>query len=183
MLEELKISDTTANAERLFVRAELYPANNDFSSDISEWVFNVDQDITPDWFVRDYERQRMIDAVKAWAKNHIFIGVDNLTLPVGGVFFVKNCKNVTVTNSTVKAWDNSTVKALGNSTVEAWGNSVVVKPTYSMFDTDRLILSENSTFKDCTTKTIFQSGDFKLVSVTDGKVKKKGGRLSGFFKR
>ena len=195
MLAELKIADTRENAERLFVRAELIPPSGDVFSNIDEWTFNVDQDIIPDWFIAEYERDRMVAAVKEWAKTHIFIGVDGLTLKDEKAVYIKNCKNVLCGNSTVKACGNSTVKACGNSTVEAcgnstvkacgnstveawgnstveaWGNSTVVKPNYSSFNSDRLILSENSTFKDCVSKIIYQSGDFKLVTVTDGKIK------------
>ena len=162
MLEELGIADTRANAERLFVRAELIPVNYDVFSDVSEWRFNVDQDITPDWFVAEYEKERMIEAVKAWAKNRIFVGVDGLTLRDGKSFYIKNCKNVSC--------ENSTVTARGNSTVTAWENSTVIRDIWSSFNTDRLVLSDNSTFKDCITRTLYQSGDFKLVTVTDGKI-------------
>ena len=117
MLEELKIADTRSNAERLFIRAELIPKNNDVFSDVNEWALNVDQDIIPDWFVPEYDRQRMIEAVKEWAKNHIFIDRNGLSLKDGWSFYVKNCKNVSCENSTVKAMGNSTVKAMGNSTV------------------------------------------------------------------
>ena len=202
MLEELGIADTRENAERVFVRAELIPANGDVFSNIDDWYFNVDQDIQPEWFVAEYEKQRMIEAVKGWAKTHIHIGIDGLKIESGENHHIKDCKNVVVKNSTVKAWGNSTVEALGNSTVEAWGNSTVeawgnstvkawgnstvkawgnstvealgnstvVKPQYSSFNTSHLILSENSTFKDCVAKVIYQSGNYKLVTVTDGKI-------------
>ena len=172
ILEELGIEDTQANAERLFVRAELYPRNGDVFSNIDEWEFNVDQDILPDWFVAEYEKERMIEAVKAWAKNRIFIGVDDLVLRDGNNFYVKNCENISCSNSTVTARGNSTVTACSNSTVTAWDNSTVIKDVWSSFNTDRLVLSENSTFKDCITHTLYQSGDFKLVTVTDGKIKR-----------
>ena len=219
MLEALEIVDSRENAERLFVRAELIPKNRDVFSDIDEWSFVVDQDIIPEWFVAEYEKQRMIKAVKEWAKNRIFIDVNNLRLKDGKAFYLKNCKNVVCENSSVVAWGNSSVVARENSSVEAWGNSsvvarenssveargnssvvargnssvvarenssveawgnssvvargnsVITKPRFSAFDTDRLILSENSTFKDCVTKTLYQSGDYKLVVVTDGKIK------------
>ena len=51
MLEELKIEDTQRNATNLFVRAELYPKNNDIFTNVEDWVFNVDQDEVPEWFV------------------------------------------------------------------------------------------------------------------------------------
>ena len=53
MLESLGIEDTRENAMTKFVRAELIPFNENKASDISKWRFNVDQDITPDWFTED----------------------------------------------------------------------------------------------------------------------------------
>ena len=55
MLEELGIEDTRENAERLFVRAELLPPRGDVFRPVEHWKFHVDQDIVPDWFVREYE--------------------------------------------------------------------------------------------------------------------------------
>ena len=107
----------------------------------------------------------MIEAVKEWSKNRMHIGVDNLEISDGGTHYIKDCKNVTCNNSTVTAYGNSTVMAYGNSTVTAWDNSTVIKTIYSSFNKDRLTLCENSTFKDCKTKTIYQSGDWKLVAV------------------
>ena len=73
MLEELGIKDTKDNASRLFVRAELSPKDGNVFSDIETWDFNVDQDILPEWFVAEYEKKRMIEAVKEWSKNRIHI--------------------------------------------------------------------------------------------------------------
>ena len=99
MLEELKIADTKENAERLFVRAELYPKNGDIFTPIDEWVFHVDQDIVPDWYVAKYDEERMRTAVKAWAKERIHIGEDNITINNGSNHYIKDCKNVKVCGS------------------------------------------------------------------------------------
>ena len=229
MLEELKIKDTRENAERLFVRAEFYP-NEDIFSDVNKWIYHVDQDILPEWYIEEIDKDRFIKAVKEWHKKHVLVGVDGITLSDGDTYYIKNCKNVTVKNgstveaygdsivytygnstvyaygnsivytygnstvyaygnSTVKAWDNSTVKAHGNSTVYAYGNSTVkaydnstVKAyntsTVEAYDTstvvivafssnrkDNIKLSNNATLKDCKTKTIYQSGDWKFERV------------------
>ena len=50
MLTELGINDDYLGASKKFVRAELSPENNDIFSDVDSWIFNVDQDITPEWF-------------------------------------------------------------------------------------------------------------------------------------
>jgi len=77
-------------------------------------------------------------------------------------------------NSTIKAYDNSTVKAFYNSTVKAYGNSTAIIPNYSNNNRDNIVLMQNSTLKDCKTKTIYQSGDWQFVKVveeTDEKTK------------
>ena len=83
MLERLGIADTRENATKLFVRAELFPKDGDPFSDISKWCFNVDQDILPDWFVEEYDRERMVEAVKEWSKDRLHYGVDGLKINSG----------------------------------------------------------------------------------------------------
>ena len=114
MLEELKIKDNITNASTLFVRAELQPPYNNIFSDISTWEFNVDQDILPGWFVYNYDKQRMIEAVKRWSKDHVFENIDNLELKGNNKYYLKNCKNV-------EAYDNCTINARrGNCTINAY---------------------------------------------------------------
>ena len=228
MLEELGIEDTRHNAEKLFIRAELSPENGDVFSNIDNWKFVVDQDILPDWYVKDYDKQRMIEAVKEWAKDRIHIGVDKLKINSGANHYIKGCKDVNICGSatveyicnsatvkniygsaTVKnICDSATVKNIcdsatvenicdsatveyiygsatvkniyGSATVEyicnsatvetAKGFSIIRTSPYSKFNNrDKLILLENATLKDCYEKKIYQSGDFKLVSVSNGK--------------
>ena len=201
MLDELGIEDTRQNAEKLFIRAELSPENGDVFSNIDNWKFVVDQDILPDWYVKDYDKQRMIEAVKEWAKDRIHIGVDNLKINSGANHYIKDCKDVNIYGSaTVKnICGSATVKNIcgsatveyiyGSATVEyicdsatveyicdratvetAKGFSIIRTSPYSKFNNrDKLILLENATLKDCYEKKIYQSGDFKLVSVSNGK--------------
>lgn len=157
MLEELKIEDTRKNAERLFVRAEFYP-NGDIFSDVNKWIYHVDQDILPEWYVEEVDKDRFIKAVKEWHKKYVLVGVDGITLSDGDTYYIKNCKNVTVKNG-------STVKAYGNSTVYAYGNSTFVIGISSSNRKDNIRLSNNATLKDCKTKTIYQSGDWKFEKV------------------
>ncbi len=210
MLDELGIEDTRHNAEKLFIRAELSPENGDVFSNIDNWKFVVDQDILPDWYVKDYDKQRMIEAVKEWAKDRIHIGVDKLKINSGANHYIKDCKDVNICGSatveniydsatvenicdsatvenicgsatveyiygsaTVKnIYDSATVENIyGSATVEtAKGFSIIRTSPYSKFNNrDKLILLENATLKDCYEKKIYQSGDFKLVSVSNGK--------------
>ena len=125
MLNELGIKDDYLGASKKFVRAELLPTDDDVFSDIDRWVFKVDQDITPEWFSVEEYKPRMVDAVKEWAKTHIHIGINGLEIDGGRNHYIRDCKDVTIENSTVTAWGNSTVTAWENSTVTAWGNSTV----------------------------------------------------------
>lgn len=75
LLESLKIEDTIYNAETKFVRVELIPPQNNITADISEWKYNVDQDIVPDWFSLDKEKyeQSFREDVKEWLKKNLDI--------------------------------------------------------------------------------------------------------------
>ena len=130
MLEELKITDDYFNASKVFVRAELAPENEDIFSEIDDWKFCVDQDITPEWFDEKDCTERMRNAVKEWAKTHIFIGQNDLKISHGENIFIKDCKNVDMRgnatvnnicgNATVnEIYDNATVEYIyDNATVE-----------------------------------------------------------------
>ena len=96
MLTELGIEDTEANARSKFVRFERYPKDGNVFSDISTWIYRVDQDILPDWYVEEVDKARAVAAVKEWAKNRIHIGKENLVIDSGEGHCIKDCKNVTI---------------------------------------------------------------------------------------
>ena len=220
MLEELGIEDNEKNASSKFIRAELYPKANDVFSPIDTWVFRVDQDILPDWYVEKYDEERMRNAVKKWAEGHIHVGKDNLRISSGEGHYIKDCKNVNIHGSATVEYicgsatveyicDSATVENIcGSATVECICDSATVKNIYGSatvkcvcdlatvenicdsatvkyicdsatvkkakgFSTiissphgwnkkESLIVSENATFKDCETKTIWQSGKWTL---------------------
>ena len=203
MLKELGIDDNFIGATKKFVRVELSPENGDPFSDIDGWILKVDQDIRPEWWSEEEYKPQIIEKVKEWAKTHIFVGVDGLKLNTGTNYYIKDCKDVEVwESSSVEAWgsssveacDTATVKAYGSASVEAYGSAsveacgsasvkaygsasveacgsaVVFNSLYIPWENQSsLILSENATFKDNIGKVIYQSGDFKLVSVESGK--------------
>ena len=190
MLEELGIKDTKANAEKLFIRAELYPANGDVFSPIENWVFKVDQDITPEWYVENYDKERMYNAVKKWAKDRIHIGVDGLKINAGANHFIKDCKNVEVCGSASIKYvcDSASInkvcgsasincvygsasinKVFGSASIKYVCDSAIIAASpYGWNKKDKLIISDNATFKDNSTKTIWQSGDWTVKLVKDG---------------
>ena len=192
MLEELKITDDYFNASKVFVRAELSPKNEDVFSDIDSWEFSVDQDITPEWFDEKDCAERMRNTVKEWANTHIFIGQNDLKISHGENIFIKDCKDVDIYgNATVKyIYGNATVKYIcdnatveniyGNATVEKicdnatvkniCGNATVISSPYTKWkNSESLIISDNATFKDCYSRTIYQAGGWEFVEVKNNK--------------
>ncbi len=180
MLEELGIKDDYLNASKTFVRVELSPTDGDVFSDIDTWELSVDQDITPKWYDEDRYKPQVVEAVKEWAKDHIHIGVDDLKISTGRNHYIEDCKGVDIRGSaTVKnICDSATVENIrGSATVKnicdsatvknAKGLSVIIGSRYGWSKKDALVLTENATFKDCQTKTIYQSGDWKLINVTE----------------
>ena len=142
MLDELGITDDYFNASKVFVRAELSPENGDVFSDIDGWKLEVDQDITPEWFDEKDCAERMRNTVKEWAKTHIFIGQNGLTISHGENIFIKDCEDVDICgdatveticgNATVQnIYDNATVKYIyGKATVENICDNATVERIY-----------------------------------------------------
>ena len=72
-------------------------------------------------------------------------------------------------NATVKIiYDNATVEIIYvNVTVESiCGNAMVISYPYTKWNNSAsLIISDNATFKDCYSRTIYQAGGWKLIEV------------------
>ena len=87
------------------------------------------------------------------------------------------CGSATVKNiydsATVKnIYDSATVKNIcGSATVKnIYGSATVISSPYTKWkNANSLILADNATFKDNYGKVIYQSGDYKLISVESGK--------------
>ena len=174
MLDELGITDDYFNASKVFVRAELVPENGDVFSDIDGWKLKVDQDITPEWFDEKDCAERMRKAVKEWANTHIFVGQNRLKISHGENIFIKDCKNVEIRdNATVEhICDNATVKNIcDNATVKSiCDNATVISSPHTKWNNSAsLIISDDATFKDCYSKTIYQAGGWKLVEIKKGR--------------
>ena len=81
LLRSMNIDDTRENAMRMFIRAELFPIDGNKFSDVDKWKFNVDQDITPEWYDADPDRyeNEFRDAVKEYMeeykRKYNFVGI------------------------------------------------------------------------------------------------------------
>ena len=161
MLEELGIEDNYLNASKTFVRVELSPNNGDVFSNMDTWELTVDQDIKPEWFTENEYKPLIVEKVKEWAKDHIHIGVNGLKINAGENHYIKDCQNV-------KVYDSATVEYVyGSATVNKVCDSatVISSPYWKWYNSSSIVICDNATFKDCYTKTIYQSGDWKLVEV------------------
>ena len=138
------------------------------------------------------EKQGWRKAVKEWAKTHIFIGQNGLTISHGENIFIKDCKNVNIygdatveyicDNATVEnirgkatvenICDNATVENIrGKATVKyIYDNATVISSPYTKWNNSTsMVIDDNATFKDCYSKMIYQAGGWEFVKVTRGK--------------
>lgn len=172
MLSELGVEDTRENAERLFVRVELSPIDDDVFSPINTWRMEVDQDILPDWWVAEAEEPRVREAVAKWAKDHIFCDAKKLDLK-NGTYYLKNSSAELYNNSSAELYgssradlyDNSRAKLCGSSSADLYDNSIGIISSIISEDHSNYTLKDNATLKDCKHKVIYQAGDWKLEEV------------------
>lgn len=121
MLDKLGIKDDYLGASKTFVRVELTPPDGmrSLMEPLDRWTLKVDQDVTPEWWDAEADRQRVEEAVEAWRGEHVFTEGEH-SIGTGIVY--------ALSSATVTAYDNVTVEAYGNVTVEACGNATVVYP-------------------------------------------------------
>lgn len=126
MLDKLGIKDDYLNASKTFVRVELLPPNGlkSLIEPLDRWTLKVDQDVTPEWWDAEADRQRVEEAVEAWRKEHVFAEGEHIVKAEKG--YALGSATVTAWDSaTVKAWDSATVTACGSATVTAYNSATV----------------------------------------------------------
>ena len=118
MLDKLGIKDDYLHASKTFVRVELTPPDGvkSLMEPLDRWTLKVDQDVTPEWWDAEADRQRVEEAVEAWRREHVF---------AEGEHIVKDGEVYACGNATVKAFDSATVKACGSATVIACDSATV----------------------------------------------------------
>ena len=121
MLEKLGIKDDYLGASKTFVRVELTPPDGveSLMEPLYRWTLKVDQDVTPEWWDAEADRQRVEEAVEAWRREHVF---------AEGDYIVKAGEVYACGSATVEAYDRATVKAFGSATVTACASAIVVYP-------------------------------------------------------
>ncbi len=126
MLEELGIKDDYLHASKTFVRVEFTPPDNTKSliEPLDKWTLKVDQDVTPEWWDAEADRQRVEEAVEAWRREHVFTEGDHI-VKAGKVYAYGSATVTAYHSATVEAYGSATVKACGNATVKAYGSATV----------------------------------------------------------
>ena len=110
MLDKLGIKDDYLGASKTFVRVELLPPDGvqSLMDPLDKWTLKVDQDVTPEWWDAEADRQRVEEAVEAWRKKHVFAEGENI-VKAGKVFAYGNATVIAYGSTTVKAFDSATV--------------------------------------------------------------------------
>ena len=118
MLDKLGIKDDYLGASKTFVRVELTPPGDRRSmmEPLDRWTLNVDQDVTPEWWDAEADRQRVEEAVEAWRREHVYTEGEH-SVQTGIVYALGG--------ATVEALDSAKVKAYGSATVEAFDGATV----------------------------------------------------------
>ena len=97
------------------VRVEISPENNKFDLPLRKWVFKVDQDILPDWWIQQKGERRTRIALKSWAEKKLVLPKDDgKTIQKG---------NVIIYNSSACLYNNSSAKLYGDSSADLFNNS------------------------------------------------------------
>ena len=126
MLDKLGIKDDYLGASKTFVRVELLPPDGmkSLMEPLDRWTLKVDQDVTPEWWDAEADRQRVEEAVEAWRREHVFAEGEHI-VKAGEVYAFGNATVEAWGNAIVTAHDSATVKAYGNAIVTAWGSATV----------------------------------------------------------
>ena len=158
MLDKLGINDDYLGASKTFVRVELTPPDGRRSmmEPLDRWTLNVDQDITPEWWDAEADRQRVEEAVEAWRREHVFSEGEH-SISAGIVYALGN--------ATVKAWGSATVEAWDSATVEAYGSATV-----KAFDRARVEAYNSAKVEACGNATVKAYGSAKVEAYVSATV-------------
>ena len=150
MPDKLGIKDDYLHASKTCVRVELTPPDGveSLMEPLDRWTLKVDQDVTPEWWDADADRQRVEEAVEAWRREHVFSEGEH-SISAGIVYALGSATVKACGSATVKAWGIATVEAWGIATVEAWGIATV-----EAYDSATVTALGSSKVKACNSATV-----------------------------
>ena len=126
MLDKLGIKDDYLGASKTFVRVELTPPDGmrSLMEPLDRWTLKVDQDITPEWWYAEADRQRVEEAVEAWRREHVFAEGEH-SISAGIVYALGNAKVEACDSAKVTAFESAKVIACDSATVTAFDSATV----------------------------------------------------------
>jgi phage gp45-like len=156
IIREFGLKDEVANRITL-VRVEITPPNGDWAAPLCQWQYKVDQDLLPEWYEKDPDKQesRARAALKYWFSAKVFLS-GNHTIHDQQAYCFGNSTATLWGNSTATLYDNSTATLCDNSTATLWGNSTATlygNSTATLCDNSTATLCDNSTATLCDNST------------------------------
>ena len=150
MLDKLGIKDDYLHASKTFVRVELAPPDGveSLMEPLNRWTLKVDQDVTPEWWDAEADRQRVEEAVEAWRRDHVFAEGEH-SISAGIVYALGSATVKACGSATVKAYNSATVKACGSATVTAYNSATV-----TACDSATVYAFGSATVKACGSATV-----------------------------
>jgi hypothetical protein len=145
ILEESGIKDIKSVPD--FVKWEIIPKDRDYTTPMSTWIYRVDQDTIPSWYVPKVDEKRARKALKEWAKYHNITKEfgNNVCEQFGDLVFLKAGYGATLKagdSATLKAGDGATLTAGYGATLKA-GN----RATLTAGDGATLTAGDSATLK------------------------------------
>ena len=166
MLDKLGIKDDYLGASKTFVRVELTPPDGvkSLMEPLDRWTLKVDQDVTPEWWDAEADRQRVEEAVEAWRREHVY---------TEGEHSVKDGEVYAYGNATVEACDSAKVTAYGNATVEACDSAKVTafdSATVIAYNSATVIAYDSATVTACDSATVTAIGRATVIYPQKNKI-------------
>lgn len=180
LLNSLKIVDNDINAMKMFVRAELIPPQGKWWTNPSEWIFNVAQDILPNWFTLDREKyeEEFRNEVIEWCRIHVLFNQEIDTLSEG-YYLIKDCRINKICGDTSAELSNSVVGELlekanirlmtNNSKIHKMCNGTVI----NMVKNNSVVctMTDDSIISLLSESTVYKMCGHSLVEVMDSNSK------------
>ena len=175
MLDKLGIKDDYLGASKTFVRVELFPPDGirSLMDPLDMWTLKVDQDVTPEWWDAEADRQRVEEAIEAWRGEHVFTEGEH-RVEAGNVFAYDNATVKAYDSATVEAYDSATVIAHDSATVTAYVNATVIacdSSTVKAWGSATVEAYDRATVKACDSATVTAYGSATVEAYNSAKVK------------
>lgn len=112
MLVEMGIQDNRRVPD--FVKIEITPPDRDMCTTPDKWVYTVDQDELPSWYVQGVDEPRCRKSLIEWYGAHVFTDGHH-EVHGGKVWLYNNASATLCDNASAKLYDNASAKLYDQS--------------------------------------------------------------------